>query len=108
MLGNSVRAWNTGAFAEVLKADILALGAGVLPLQAAATGGSIDESDVGITVLGYSDSATQIQASIGVFFAEIIAGCSCGDDPAPLTAYCELQVSINKANGQARFEVMHD
>jgi len=107
-LGNSVRAWNSAVFADVLKADILGLGAGVLPLQQAAAGGSIDESDVEITLLGSSDSATEIHANIGVFFAEIIAGCSCGDEPSASTAYCELRVSIDKADGQARFEVMHD
>jgi len=107
-LGNSVRAWNTAAFATTLQADILGLGAGVLPLQQAAGGGSVDESDIGITILGCSDSATEIHANVGVFFAEVIAGCSCGDEPAASTAYCELRVSIDKADGQARFEVMHD
>lgn len=107
-LGNSVRAWNTATFAAALKADILGLGAGVLPLQQAAGGGSIDESDIEITLLGCSDSATEIHARVGVFFAEILAGCSCGDEPAASTAYCELRVSIDKADGQARFEILHE
>jgi len=107
VLGNSLRAWNSAAFAEALKADILGLGSGVLPLQQAAAGGSVDESDVGITVLGSCESATDIHVNIGVFFAEIIAGCSCGDEPSPGNAYCELRVSIDKATGQARFEVVH-
>jgi len=107
-LGNSVRAWNTAAFAATLKADILGLGAGILPLQQAAGGGSVDEGGIGITILGYSDSATEIHANVGVFFAEVIAGCSCGDEPAASSAYCELRVSIDKADGQARFEVMYD
>jgi hypothetical protein len=107
-LGNSLRTWNQAEFADVLKADLLGLGAGVLPLQEAAAGGCIDESDVEITVLGSRDSATEIHVNVGVFFTEIIAGCSCGDEPSTSTAYCELRIRIDKENGQARFEVMHD
>lgn len=107
-LGRSLHAWNTGAFADALKADILGLGAGVLPLREAAASGCIDESDVAVTVLAYRDTATEIQAGIGVFFTEVIAGCSCGDAPASSSAYCELQVCIDKSNGQARFKVIHD
>jgi hypothetical protein len=107
-LGNSLRTWNTAAFAGTLKADILALGAGVLPLHEAAAGGCIDEGDIEITVLGSSDSATEIHANVGIFFSEVIAGCSCGDEPSVSNAYCELRVSIDKGSGQARFEVIHD
>jgi hypothetical protein len=107
-LGNSVSAWNTDAFADTLKADILGLGAGVLPLQEAAAGGCIDEGDVEITLLGSSDSATEIHANVGVFFSEVIGGCSCGGEPAVSNAYCKLRVSIDKGNGNARFEVVHD
>jgi hypothetical protein len=105
-LENSVRAWNTDAFAGVLKADILELGGAVLPLHEAATTGCVDEGDIGITVLGSADNATEIHVNIGVFFAEIIAGCSCGDEPSTSNAYCELLVSIDKATGLARFAVI--
>ena len=107
-LGNSLRAWNTDAFADTLKDDLLGLGAGVLPLGEAAAGGCIDESDVGITVLGASDSAAEIHANVGVFFTEVIAGCSCGDEPSASNAYCELRVSIDKVTGLARFAVIQD
>lgn len=107
-LDSALRAWNTDDFAAALKSDILALGAGVLPLQEAAAGGSIDEGDIDITLLGSRDSAAEIHATVGVFFAEVIGGCSCGDEPAASNAYCELQVIIHKVSGQARFEVLHD
>ncbi|MGD8875603.1 MAG: glucosamine--fructose-6-phosphate aminotransferase [Gammaproteobacteria bacterium] len=105
-LENSLRAWGTDAFAGTLKADILGLGAGVLPLQVAAAGGCVAEDDVEITVLGSTDDAAEIHVNVGVFFAEIIAGCSCGDAPSTSNAYCELRVSIEKATGLARFAVI--
>jgi hypothetical protein len=107
-LGNSARAWNTDAFPAVLKAEIRRLGTGSLPLQEVAAGWRVDDDDVQITMLGSSDSATEIHVNVGVFFSEIIAGCSCGDEPAASTTYCELRVTINKANGQASFEAVHD
>ena len=105
-LDNSLRAWETDAFAGTLKADILGLGAGVLPLHEAAAGGCVDEGDIEITVLDSTDDATEIHVNVGVFFAEIIAGCSCGDEPSTSNAYCELRVSIDKATGLARFAVI--
>lgn len=107
-LGKSLRAWNTDAFAGILKAEILGLGAGVLPLHEAAAGGCVDEGDVEITVLGTGDSAAEIHVNVGVFFAEVIAGCSCGDEPSASNAYCELRVSIDKTTGLARFAVIQD
>ena len=105
-LDRCLRAWNTEDFGAVLKADLLDLGPGVLPLQQAAAGGCIDEGDLGITLLGSHDSATEIHATVGVFFAEVIGGCSCGDEPSASNAYCELQVSIDKLSGRTRFELM--
>ena len=107
-LVNSARAWNTDAFPAVLKAEIRNMGPGFLPLQKAASGWNVDESGIQITVLGSSDSATEIHINIGIFFTEIIAGCSCGDEPSASHAYCELRISIDKTNGQARFELMDD
>jgi hypothetical protein len=105
-LENSLRAWNTDAFAGILKSEILGLGAGVLPLHEAAAGGCIDEDGIGVTLLGSTDSATELHVNVGVFFAEIIAGCSCGDEPSTNNAYCEMQVSIDKSTGLARFAVI--
>ena len=104
-LENSLRAWNTDAFAGILRKEILGLGSGVLPLHEAAAGGCVDAGDIEVTVLGSTDCATEIHVNVGVFFAEIIAGCSCGDEPSASNAYCELQVSIDKATALARFEV---
>ena len=105
-LHNSLRAWNTATFAATLRAEILGLGAAALPLHEAAAAGSVDAGDIELTVLGSTDSATEIHVNVGVFFTEIIAGCSCGDEPSTNNAYCELQVSIDKSTGLARFALI--
>ncbi len=78
-------------FADTLKAEIEALPAGSLPLdKATLTGWHIDDSHITATVLRAEDDATRIAADVGIFFTEIIAGCSCGDEPQSQGNYCEL------------------
>ena len=88
-----------------LKAWIEGLGPGLLPLErCAARGGLVDDSAVTATVIAASVTADRIEARVGVFFTEILGGCSCGDDPAVENAYCELQLRIDRRSGDARFE----
>jgi hypothetical protein len=100
----AVQAWNTPAFAAVLK-DELARQAADLPLQQAAMHSSaILEGDIEIMVIGTRQDDGCIRAHVGVFFAGIVAGCSCADDPTPVEAqpeYCELRLAIDMATADA-------
>ncbi|TSA21383.1 MAG: glucosamine--fructose-6-phosphate aminotransferase [Betaproteobacteria bacterium] len=80
-------------FAGVLKREIEALPRGSLPL-AQAVSWPVDERDLRVMVMGAEAVDGQIHARIGVFFGEIIAGCSCGDEPQMRAAYAELAVLI--------------
>ena len=105
-LPHSQHVWPGETFADTLKAEIEALPAGSLPLDAATLNGwHIDDSHITATVLHTRDDAAVITAAVGIFFAEIIAGCSCGDEPQSQSNYCELQVIINKGSGSATFAV---
>jgi hypothetical protein len=97
-------AWPDETFSTTLKAEIEALPAGSLPLdQATVNGWHVDDSHITATVLRVADDANTITADLGIFFAEIIAGCSCGDEPQSQHAYCELRLSIDKNTGVAKF-----
>lgn len=105
-LPRSLHAWPGATFAGALKAEIEALPAGSLPLdKATLTGWHIDDSHITASVLRVKDDAARIAADIGIFFTEIIAGCSCGDEPQSQSNYCELRVSIDKDSGNATFAV---
>lgn len=100
----SLRAWSSDAFARTLKDEIESLGAGALPLDRTTThGGRADDGPITATVLRASDDGDAIQAEVGIFFGEILAGCSCGDEAQILNAYGELRVSIDKATAEAAF-----
>jgi hypothetical protein len=47
-----------------------------------------------------------ICARVGIFFNEVVGGCSCGDDPLSVNAYCKIQVSIDRASAEAEFAVI--
>lgn len=99
----SLRAWSSEDFAAVLKREIEGFPLGVLPLSEAASA-SVDEScPVTVTVLRVEEVAGEIRAKIGVFFSEILTGCSCGFEPEPQSAYCEIEVRIDKGTGEVGF-----
>jgi hypothetical protein len=104
-LPKSAKAWQQPGFSATLKQEIEQLQGGQLPLQQCLTSSShaLDDA-VSVMVLGVSDDPGFINARVGVFFSGIIAGCNCADDPTPVEAqheYCELQLTIAKATGEA-------
>jgi hypothetical protein len=100
----SLQAWNSPAFSETLKQELAGLGSGLAPLlQVCSRGGVPDVREIQAMVLHATDSPGCIQAKVGIFFNEIMAGCSCGDEPMSLQAYCEVRVSIDKGTAEAAF-----
>ena len=108
-LHDALRAWPTTDFAPALKRGLAALPPGALPLQhGVSPGAHVDDSEVSATVIRAAAEAGVIRARVGVFFTEVLAGCSCGDDPAPTSAYCEIEVLIDRASGEVRFVPVGD
>jgi len=111
-LPDSVEAWSTPAFRDVLKREIERLDSGLLPLQQAlsATSYALGEGFQSM-VLGVSEQDGIIRAVVGVFFSGIVAGCSCADDPTPVepqNEYCELRFEIDMATGAATVSPVRD
>jgi hypothetical protein len=106
---NALRDWPTDTFTHTRKLEIEQLESGLLPLQqGVAQGGYVDDSLLAATVLNVSDDARAIHARVGIFFSEIVAGCSCGDEPMATHAYCELRFSIDKATAEADVTLMRN
>jgi hypothetical protein len=108
-LTDALSAWETDRFPEALKRELLALGPGALPLHLGTSqGGIVDDSALEATVLDFAAEGSRIAVRVGVFFTEIVGGCSCGDEPMPAHAYCELRIRIDKATGEARIDPVAD
>jgi hypothetical protein len=101
-------AWDTPAFQAELKRELESRAAALPLQQGVAHGGVADASNLAVSVFSAREDDAAIHAEVGVFFSEIVAGCSCGDDPMDLHAYCVMRVSIDKASAHATVVVLVD
>jgi hypothetical protein len=95
----ALRAWGTPDFAEVLKREILLLGADGLPLQQGlASGNYVADEPITVVINSIAGADDVIRVRAGIFYAGVIGGCSCTDDPTPASAineYCEVLLEID-------------
>ncbi|MGF1645028.1 MAG: hypothetical protein ACFCUJ_15425 [Thiotrichales bacterium] len=111
-LNASLRAWGSPEFPEALRSELEQLDPTALPLQRGVSRGSyVADTPVRVMVISTHATETEIQASVGLFFASVIAGCSCADDPTPidtLSEYCEVRVAIDRTSAEARMTLVPD
>ncbi len=78
--------------------------AGELPLQQSLSAGNYTMGDkFSVTILGVTEENDFLRARAGILYTSIIAGCSCADDPTPLSElneYCEVQLDIDRKTGE--------
>jgi hypothetical protein len=104
-LRQALAAWETPGFEDVLKKEVEALPPDQLPLQQGLSAGShaLDDKP-SVMVIAVSETAAGIRAKLGIFYSSVVAGCSCADDPTPvseLSEYCQVQLDIDKATAEA-------
>lgn len=104
-LNKSVVAYGTPDFREILKQEIAQLGHDLLPLQQGLTTGNY-VSDTAFTVMISSVAEVDdlIRVKAGIFYQGIMGGCSCTDDPTPVSdinEYCAIVLDINKSTSLA-------
>jgi len=99
-LADALKAWGTPGFETALKKEIQALDPGVLPLQQGLSQSShVSDAKFSVVILKVTETSDSILAKTGVFYAGIIAGSCCSDDPTPIsenTEFCEVLFEINK------------
>jgi hypothetical protein len=107
----TVGAWDTPDFVALLKRE-LAAQAAALPLQRAVATSSVALDDsIEIMLLAAEATPDRIIARVGVFFAGVVAGCGCADDPTPLESqpeYCELSLMIDRTSTAADVALASD
>lgn len=99
-LAQSLQAWGSEGFNDVLKNEIERLDLTDLPLQQALSQSSYAiEGSFQVMVISVADNPDAIQAKTGIFYSGLIPGCSCADDPTPVSEYseyCEIRFDIDK------------
>jgi hypothetical protein len=105
----ALTAWGSDAFGRVLKEEVESLSPGTLPLHLGVLqGGFVDDSDIAATVLTSREDEGSILVDVGIFFTEIVGGCSCGDEPEAINSYCRLRIRIDKSSAEAHIGLVLD
>ncbi len=111
-LSAALDAWNSPDFEHALKQEIQAIDTGLLPLQEGLSQSShVSDSDISVVILHITETADVIRAKTGIFYAGIIAGSCCADDPTPVceqTEYCEVQLDIDKITAATTITLLTD
>lgn len=106
LLPESRAAWNTPAFGEVFRYEAEQLDAALLPLQQGLTAtGCVADAPFRVMLIAATAAGGCIRVKAGIFYAGVIGGCSCADDPTPLEAqpeYCTLWFEIDMSSGETR------
>jgi len=103
-LSHALATWGTDDFNNVFKAELKDIKPDQLPLQDGLSQSSyVSDSDINVMILNAHDTNNDIKVKVGVFYAGIIAGSCCSDDPTPVdeqTEYCDMQFTINKLTAE--------
>ena len=109
-LMKSKEAWGTPDFISTLKHELEHLDVKTLPLQQCLLQSSFAIEDAfNVIVISVTEEAAFIRAKAGIFFSGLIPGCSCADDPTPISEYseyCELQLDINKTTAATTVTIL--
>lgn len=111
-LTKSLKAWETPDFASLLKKELEDLDITVLPLQQGLTQSSFSlENKFQVMIIAVSEESDFIRAKVGIFYSGLIPGCSCADDPTPVTEYseyCEVHFDIDKGTAVTTVKLLSE
>jgi len=103
-LTKALNAWGTPEFNGILKQEIEQLTIEQLPLQQGlSTGSHALDNRLKAMIISVSAEGNGIRVKAGIFYTGIIAGCSCADDPTPVSEeseYCEVQLVIDRTTAE--------
>ena len=109
-LVQSLSAWLSDDFDQVFKDEVQRLDKSVLPLQQGLSQSShVVDSPLQVVVLGSQETPDHIQVKAGIFYAGVVAGSCCSDDPTPLCEqpeYCEVQFDIDKTDASTSVSLL--
>ena len=111
-LVSALDAWGTPEFESALKLEVQSVELEQLPLQAGLSQTSyVCDSGITVLILNVTESKCDIVANTGIFYAGIIAGSCCDNDPTPVceqTEYCEVRFNIDKLTAETTITLLNN
>ncbi|MDH3979283.1 MAG: hypothetical protein OEU91_02080 [Gammaproteobacteria bacterium] len=96
----------------MLKSEIEQMNTDVLHLQQGLSQSSVALDDnLDAIIISVSDETDCICVKAGIYYAGIIAGCSCADDPTPdnqTTEYCQVLLAIDKTTAETTVTLLQE
>lgn len=112
ILNKSINAWGDPDFRNILRQEVAQLGADQLPLQQGLTTGNyVSDAPITVTIHNVEELDKTIRVKAGIFYQGIIGGCSCTDDPTPVSdinEYCDVQLDIDKTSAATTVVLLAD
>lgn len=110
-LPDSLAAFGSDAFQTILKRELEALSAEQLPLQQGLEHSSYVSGDnFSVVVIGLAEEIEAITVKVAIFYAGVIAGCNCADDPTPMDEtpeQCEIALRINRVTAETTVSLLY-
>lgn len=82
----------------------------LLPLQAGLSQTSyVQSGNIDAVVLNVTESENHLRVRASIFYAGVVAGSCCADDPTPVgeqTEQCEMEFKINKITAQTKVSII--
>ena len=103
-LDRALQAWGTPGFEATLKQEVAALHRTQLPLQQGLTTGNyVADAPLTVIIQRIAETDGVICVRAGLSYQGVLGGCSCTDDPTPVSdinEYCEVQLEIDRATAE--------
>ncbi len=98
-LEKALQAWGTPDFEPILRQEI-AQNVSQLPLQQGLSAGNyVSEAPITVAIDSIIEMQEEIRIKAGIFYQSVTGGCSCADDPTPVSEineYCQVRLDIDK------------
>lgn len=111
-LTESLNAWGSSKFGDVLKQEVEKLDRQHLPLQQGLAATShVSERPIQVMILGVAEEPECIRVRAGIFYTGVISGCNCADDPSPVdeqNEYCVVQIDIDRTTAESTVSLVKD
>jgi len=93
--------WGSTRFEAALKGELQALSPDRLALHRCTSQGGMVAGPIAISLITREADPTTIRLRLTVLFAEVIGGCSCGDEPYQARSAATLGLEIDRVSGLA-------
>jgi hypothetical protein len=110
-LDKALQVWGTPDFEDFLKQEIARI-PDQLPLQQGLSYGNyVTDEPFTVAINDIAESENRIRVRAGIFYQGVIGGCSCADDPTPVSEsneYCEIQLDIDKSTAATAISLVSE